>query len=78
MYFVGTEPIALEDERLTKNCIAIKPANAEQTMSPLSRLNFAKVYPIEMNVKVKDLGNVVPNDLANLIKFYREENWLSE
>jgi hypothetical protein len=47
-------------------------------MDKASRLHYGKPYPIEMNVKVKDIGNVDPQDLSNLLRYYREENNLRE
>lgn len=43
-------------------------------MSPASRLRFGKVYPIEWNVKVKDIGMIVPEDLSKLILYWKEED----
>lgn len=41
---------------------------------PTSRLHYSKVYPIEMNVKVKEIGMVCPADLDCLIAYYNQEN----
>jgi hypothetical protein len=45
-------------------------------MHPASRLHYAKAYLIEMNVKVKDIGDVDPGNLSLLLQYYREENLL--
>lgn len=75
MHSVGTEPVAFQGERLTKDPIAIMPAaGVSQTMSAASRLRYAKIYPIEMNVKARDIGDVVPEDLWKLTSYYRTEN----
>lgn len=63
----------LPGEYLVKDPIAITPADPTLTMQPASRLQFGKVYPIEMNVKVKDIGDVVPVDLSKLATYYAEE-----
>jgi hypothetical protein len=70
---VGTKPASFQDEYLTKDSIAIMPADMSQVMSTGSRLHYAKAYPIEKNVKVKEIGNVIPEDLPKLIQYYREE-----
>ena len=72
MYFVGTKPGSFQGEYLTKDPIAITPTDGYQVMSSAARLHYAKVYLIEMNVKVKDIGDVVPEDLHNLISNYKE------
>jgi len=43
-------------------------------LSRLSRLRFGKKYAIEWNVKVKDLGMVVHEDMPKLLKYYADED----
>jgi hypothetical protein len=45
-------------------------------MDIASRLHYSKAWPVEMNVKVKDIGDVDPVDLGNLLRYYQEENSL--
>ncbi|KAF2646177.1 hypothetical protein P280DRAFT_439960 [Massarina eburnea CBS 473.64] len=75
VYVEGTLPFRYPGENLVKAPIAVRPTHNEPlTLHAASRLHFGKVYPIEMNVKVKDLGKVVPQDLTNLLAYYREHN----
>lgn len=67
-------PILLEGEHLTKEPICVIPSDPSISMDPKSRINYAKVFPIEMNVKVKDIGDVDPKDLHNLHRYYKEAN----
>jgi hypothetical protein len=43
-------------------------------MEVTSRLHFGKAYPVEMNVKVKDIGDVEPGHISNLLRYYKEES----
>lgn len=46
--------------------IRINPDVRTEVLSPMSRINFAKVYTIEHNVKVRNIGVVHPNSSADL------------
>lgn len=59
---------------MTKDPIAVEPADSSLTMPVSSRIRFGKTYPIEWNVKVKDIGRVVPEDLRKLITYWKEED----
>ncbi|KAL1592618.1 hypothetical protein SLS60_011034 [Paraconiothyrium brasiliense] len=75
----GQKPQLLPGEYeagLTKRPIRIDPADSSITLELASRLHYAKAYPIEMNVKVNDIGNVAPEDLQALMMYYQEENAL--
>lgn len=76
VYFIATKPTLFCREELFKEPIAVRPADPSLKMDPASRLNYGKTYPIEMNVKVKDIGDVIPEDLSNLLAYYREVNVL--
>ncbi|PSN72336.1 hypothetical protein BS50DRAFT_630385 [Corynespora cassiicola Philippines] len=74
-YFRGTRPtLVMGETALPKDPIAIVPADPNEVMHPASRVQFGKVYPIECNVKVKDIGDVAPEDMARFLLYYREEN----
>jgi hypothetical protein len=77
VYVRGTSPSFFPGEYesgLTKASICIEPADTSVRMTPQSRVHYAKSYPIEMNVKVKDIGNVASEDLSNFIAYYHEES----
>jgi hypothetical protein len=78
VYLRGQQPTLLHGESLEKLPVCINPVDASIRMDKASRLHYGKPYPIEMNVKVKDIGNVDPQDLSNLLRYYREENNLRE
>ncbi|KAL5371839.1 hypothetical protein DPSP01_013954 [Paraphaeosphaeria sporulosa] len=77
VYLSGTAPTTFAGEMeggLCKEPIAVIPADVSVQMHPASRIHYAKSYPIEMNVKVKDIGDVEPAHLSLILRYYREEN----
>jgi hypothetical protein len=78
---VDTQPTWLPGEfhlpnRMNKEPIAIDMCTG-RTMKASSRIRFSKAWPIEMNVKVKDIGDVVARDIKNLGAYYGENRRLS-
>jgi len=57
---------------MIKEPIEIEPVDSTMTLKSDSRIRFGKVYPIEMNVKVKDIGRVSLSHLS-LLQQYRED-----
>jgi len=77
VYFTGTHPSGcyFEGERergLTKEPIEVIPANTNPPliMRPESRIRFSKQFAVEMNVKVKDIGNVQPQHMSKFLAYY--------
>ncbi|KAL8968261.1 MAG: hypothetical protein Q9183_002545 [Haloplaca sp. 2 TL-2023] len=66
----------LFEPSLQKKPIRVIASRPENVLDPLSRVNLAKVYPIEWNRKVKDIGRVDVNDRARL-RAYWESAMLS-
>ena len=58
---------------MNKEPIEIEPVDPNMTMRSESRIRFSKTYPIEMNVKVKDIGRVSPGQLSTLIQYWGDE-----
>ncbi|KAF3053008.1 hypothetical protein E8E11_010719 [Didymella keratinophila] len=63
-----------KDKGLYKEPIQVRPADQSSDLQPTSRIRFGKIYSIEWNVKVKDIGRVVAEDLSALKANYHEEN----
>jgi hypothetical protein len=61
------------EKGMTKEPIAIKPADKNETMLPTSRLRLGKTYSIEWNVKVRDIGMVIPEDKTKLLRYHQDE-----
>lgn len=74
-YSTLQSPILLPNETvLPKQPIGVLPSvGHQQPMSTASRVRFGKVYPIDWNVKVKDLGKVVDGDMERLLAYYVNE-----
>ncbi|PVH81044.1 hypothetical protein DL98DRAFT_417327, partial [Cadophora sp. DSE1049] len=62
----GGEPQIAPNERMTKKSFAIIVEHPRESIHPMSRLNFARVYTVEHNVKVLKVGRIVNEDLARL------------
>ena len=60
-----------EGRILTKKDIAVEKASADQKLDPMSRLNFKKIYTIEQNVKVMNVGRVTRESLPILMGYWR-------
>jgi hypothetical protein len=78
IYFSGTNSsscyISGEYEMgMDKDPIQVEPADTTLRIRPESRIRFGKTYPIEMNVKVKDIGRVFPGQLSTLLQYWTEE-----
>jgi hypothetical protein len=89
VYLRGTQPQYMDGEHargMTKHPIAIDPATATETISATSRLRLGKTFTIECNVKVRDIGSVVPEHLTTLLRYHRDsrdigfepDNWEDE
>ncbi|KAI9706453.1 MAG: hypothetical protein M1836_003459 [Candelina mexicana] len=72
--YTGDEiPQYLEgEEGLTKDALQVIPDSADALLDPLSRVNFGKVYTVEHNVKVKNVGLVASGSLAKLKRYYQQ------
>lgn len=70
IYTSATPPPLLPGENLDKQPIHVWPTNRD-TLAPESRVNYGKVYAVEHNVKVRDIGMVDEEHLP-LIDLYYE------
>lgn len=76
VYSQGYQPQYLPGEYesgMTKTPIAVEPAEPGEIMSATSRLRFGMTYTVECNVKVRDLGMVVPEHKTTLLRYYQDE-----
>lgn len=64
-------PPLLEEKYLTKDPIRILPVNQTEKLDDKSRINLGKVYPVEHNVKVCEVGMVAPTDIRKLTTYYK-------
>jgi hypothetical protein len=61
------------EKGMTKLPLAIDPTDPTEEMLPTSRLRFGKVVTVECNVKVRDIGMMIPEHKSKLLEYYREE-----
>lgn len=74
IHIQDTRPSLVPGEAtLEKKSIAVVPAGSGVRLAPASRINFGIQYPIQHNVKVKDLGTVCGEDMPYLIGYFRME-----
>ena len=53
-----------------KEPIHVKAISQSEKLDPLSRVNLAKTYPVEHNIKIKEIGMVSSSDLKRLIGYW--------
>lgn len=59
---------------LYKEPIEVLPADSSAFLTAPSRIRFGKAYPIEWNVKVKDIGVVADEDMGRLLRYFADED----
>jgi hypothetical protein len=59
-------------EQLDKGPIEVKVENPEVTIDTMSRINFAKPYTVEHNIKVRNIGRVVGSSVGLLDRYFAE------
>jgi hypothetical protein len=77
VYLSGTDPAScyLRGEwqaGMTKEPIEIIPVDGSVCLRYDSRIRFDKTYPIEKNVKVKDIGKVHPGHVGKLLRYWSD------
>jgi len=74
VYMSNSQPGRLDVEtEMTKESICVDPATADQKLNPLSRVNFAKIYTVEHNVKVLPVGTVAKKSMHHLRGYFKIE-----
>jgi hypothetical protein len=75
IYMDNTHPTidVYETGLIVKKPIAVTAANPEQKLHKMSRLNFGKVYSVEWNVKVMNVGKVNADSMAAFTGYWRNE-----
>jgi hypothetical protein len=56
--YTSTYPEEFAGEGMRKKPIKVKPYSPQHKLEPASRLNYAKVYTVEYNVKVWFIGEI--------------------
>ncbi len=77
VYAKGKQPVLMEGEpEFAKESICIDITAPDETLSRSSRLYYAKPQSIDHNIKVKHLGQVIPDHLRILLLAYQTEHQL--
>lgn len=67
---VAPPPLS-EEKYLTKEPIRINPVSQAEKLDATSRINLGKVYPVEHNVKICEVGMVDSADIRKLTAYYK-------
>ena len=59
---------------MTKDAIEIIPVDYSIRLRSNSHIRFGKTYPIEKNVKVKEVGQVHPAHIGRLLQYWKDED----
>ena len=71
--FTAPEPLKPQTaECRILSSIRIKPRKSGDTIDPMARLNYTKIYTVEHNVKVYDLGEVHWDYLEMLNNLFKQ------
>jgi hypothetical protein len=74
IYMSNSTPARLKSETgMTKEPICVDPATPDQKLGRLSRVNFAKIYTVEHNVKVLHVGSVAKQSMHHLRGYFKIE-----
>ena len=63
----------LEDE-FSKKPICVVPTDPTEVLLPDSRINFGKPTPVEHNLRIKHIGDILADHMHRLIRYYEMEN----
>ena len=63
-----------EEKKMYKDPIQVEPVDSSMELDPLSRIHYAKPYPVENNVKVCKVGMVADRDIRKLWAYYQKES----
>jgi hypothetical protein len=58
------------EETLQNKPIRMDPKTLRDQLDPLSRLNYAKIYTVEYNVKVSFIGKIHPKSVGDFCRAY--------
>ena len=72
VYTGDNAPDKLPGEKINKQPIKVQGVNSTRKLDERSRVNLAKTYPVEHNVKVMEIGNVVGSSLKILTAYWKE------
>jgi hypothetical protein len=75
-YASNSRPSLIEGEwerGMTIEPFAIDLTDADETLNPAWRICLGRIYPVEMNAEVRDIGIVAERDRARLLICHRNQ-----
>lgn len=71
----GKAPEELKGEsKLSKKAIRVAPLGRRDVLDPASRLNYAKIYTVEYNVKVCFIGEIHKTSVKYFVRDYNAQH----
>lgn len=58
---------------MVKEPLEVVADSPEQTVNPMSRLDFGRIHTVEHNAKVLPIGRVTLESMARFIQYTRDE-----
>jgi hypothetical protein len=74
----GPQPLPPENEMPGKEAIPIILEHQTETLEPMSRIDFSRVYTVEHNVRVLTIGRISPKHLGSFDKAFIESTFGSK
>ncbi|KAL8668721.1 MAG: hypothetical protein Q9168_006659 [Polycauliona sp. 1 TL-2023] len=72
IYTDSSAPEKLPGEQgMNKNPLRVVPFRPDAKLDPRSRVNLGKIYPVEWNTKVKEIGRLEKPSLVKLIAYWK-------
>jgi hypothetical protein len=66
------KPAPKSEPWITKRPIAVDLVE-DKTLSPMSRILFSKIYTVEWNIRVKDIGRLAPKSMDDFQRYWTVE-----
>ncbi|KAI4140016.1 MAG: hypothetical protein L6R39_005999 [Caloplaca ligustica] len=60
------------EDRMRKSAIRVIPVRHDEKLDPKSRVNMGKMYTVEWNTKVKEIGQVDKQSMVTLINYWKQ------
>jgi hypothetical protein len=61
---------------MLSKALEIQPISDDHKLSPMSRLNFGKLFTVEHNVKVAPVGRITDRSMPDFLAYARREIWV--
>ena len=69
VYTSAWPPWPLRDEQSTKEALRVQVDQSRDTLSPMSRIDFTKPFPVSFDAKVCNFGKIAQTDLNKFLTY---------